>query len=316
MYKSNQQITTRMASSYLIMFALTLTVLLGTAAHIWKQRKQVDDMHGMMVGMTLGMLAGLFTATLYLIPTGDFLTGVIVGSIAGLVFGVPFGRLGGHLGIVEGVVAGPMGGMMGAMLGQMVRPFNIEVFVPFFMAVVLVTLLGISYAVHCGVSCCASKKRKPGPVSQRFISTWTVATIIVLGISIFLPFSLPGPSPTARATPTDQALKLPSSLQAFAQEISAEAVQKDGYQEAEITITQSRYIPNVITAKKGIPLRIILTADKTAGCARDISFPDFKIQSVVPVDKPVALELTPQDEGEFPFRCSMDMARGKLIVTD
>ena len=304
-----------MASSYLLMFALALAVLLGNAAYIWTQRKQVDEMHGMMTGMTLGMLAGLFTATLYLIPTGDFLTGVIIGSITGLVFGIPFGRLGGHLGVMEGVVAGPMGGMMGAMLGQMVRPFNIEIFMPFFMAVVLVTLLGLSYAVHCGVSCCKGKQRKQTRLPNQLITAGIVAVIVVLGLSVFLSFPLAQASSTTSITPADQALKLPSSLQAFAQEVRAEAVQKDGFQEAELRITQSRYEPNIIVAKKGIPLRITITADKTAGCARDISFPDFRIQSVVPVDTPVALELMPDKEGEFPFRCSMDMARGKLIVT-
>ncbi len=299
-------------SSYAITFALALIVFLGVSAYVYQKRKYVDEMHGMMVGMTLGIIAGLATATLYLIPTGDFLAGFIIGSIAGLIAGVPFGRLGGHLGVMEGIVAGPMGGMMGAMLGQMVRPFSIEIFIPFFLFIILITLAGLTYSVHCGVSCCEGRKAKPGPVSETFISLWAVASIVVLGLSIFLPFSIPQASASAT---TNQALKLPTALQDFTREIQAEAVQRDGYQEAEITITQSRYVPNVITVKKGIPLRLIITADETAGCARDISFPDFNVQSVVPAGTPVAVELKPEREGEFPFRCSMDMARGKLIVT-
>ncbi len=121
-----------MLDSYVIIYSLYLLITVAVSFYVYSLRKNLDDMHGMMVGMTLGMVAGLAVSTIFVIPTGNFLYGVILGSFVGLFFGIPFGRLGGHLGVVEGVVAGPMGGMMGAMLGQMVRPFDIEIFIPFF----------------------------------------------------------------------------------------------------------------------------------------------------------------------------------------
>ena len=55
-----------------------------------------------------------------------------------------------------------MHGMMGAMLGQMIRPFSINVFMPFFTAILLLAMISISYTVHCGACCCGFKsKRKP-----------------------------------------------------------------------------------------------------------------------------------------------------------
>lgn len=111
--------------SYIVIFTLAIEVLLAVAIYAYKRRDAIDEMHGMMIGMTLGMFSGLVTATLFLIPTGNFLNGVIIGSLVGLAFGIPLGRLGGHLGVIEGVMAGPMGGMMGAMLGLMIRPFSV-----------------------------------------------------------------------------------------------------------------------------------------------------------------------------------------------
>ncbi len=298
--------------SYLIVFVLSLVVLIGASVYVFQRRHEIDEMHGMMVGMTFGMVAGLITATLFLIPTGNFLWGVIIGSLVGLVFGVPFGKIGGHLGLMEGVVAGPMGGMMGAMLGQMIRPFNIEVFMPFFMFIFLITMLGISYAVHCGVSCCKKPGKKPGPVSTSFLASWIFAAIVLFGVSVFLSFSLQEASASPQTSSGD--VRLPAYLQNLNKEDRKETVVNGNYQEIDVLIANSAYSPNVIVAKKGIPLRITLRADSTAGCARDIIFPDFQIRKIVPDDNPVVVELSPNEAGTFKFHCSMDMARGKIIV--
>jgi hypothetical protein len=180
---------------FAITYVVSLAVLIGVAYYANRHKRKLDEMHGMMVGMTFGMTAGLLTSTLYLIPTGEFLNGVIFGSIAGLVFGLPFGRFGGHLGVMEGIVAGPMGGMMGAMLGQMVRPFDIELFVPFFAFIFLLTMVGVSYTVHCGASCCPTPEnpggnKTPGPVSKRFLASWAAVFAAVIGLTILLPFTI------------------------------------------------------------------------------------------------------------------------------
>jgi len=297
------------------MFILLFVVLLAATSYVWKRRKYVDEMHGMMVGMTFGMMAGLMTATIYLIPTGDFLYGLIIGSIVGLAFGMPLGKLGGHLGVMEGVMAGPMGGMMGAMLGQMVRPFSIEVFMPFFAFIFLLTMLGFSYAVHCGVSCCnGGGKKEPSKLSNGFITWWTMACIIVLGASVALPFTLADASPsTSTAQVASGDVKLPAYLQQATKEDRKETTLQGDYQVIDMVITQSRYSPNVIVAKKGVPLKINIHSDDTAGCAREIIFPDFKIQRIVPNEGTI-IELSPNEAGTFKFRCPMDMARGKLIV--
>jgi len=304
-------------SSFITLFGVLAVVLACVAAYIFRMRKHTDEMHGMMAGMAMGMIAGLITATLWTIPTGDFLWGVILGSVIGLVIGFPAGKLGGHMGILEGVIAGPMGGMMGAMLGQMIRPFNLEIFMPFFAFIILISLLGISYVVHCGVSCCApGGKKQPAPVSQKFIGTWTVGFVIVLAFSVMLTFPLAEATPQAASAQgaSPQQVTLPGYLQDLTSEVRAEAVQGNGVQTAEILVSQSRYTPNVITVKKGILLKLTITADNTAGCARDIIFPEFSIRRIVPEGAPIVIDILPEKVGEFPFHCSMDMARGKLVV--
>ncbi len=297
---------------YLIIYLLFLAIMIAVSIYVYKQRRNIDEMHGMMIGMTFGMIAGLITATLYLIPTGNFLYGVIMGSIIGLIFGIPFGKLGGHLGIMEGVIAGPMGGMMGAMLGQMIRPFDIDIFIPFFTFIFIITMTGIAYAVNCRVNCCMPEQNKKNKVSNKFILTWAIILISFIIISIILPFSVQEVTGT---TTTDNQLSLPPYLQELTKEEKKEAEVKGNYQEVDVRITSSKYTPNTIIAKEKIPLKINFYADENAGCAREVVFPDFKIIKLIPGGGKATVDINPDKKGTFKFRCSMDMMRGKLIVS-
>src|SRR3989344_944617 len=289
--------------SYWVIGALCTLLFAVAGAYIFRNRKGIDCMHGMMVGMSMGILAGLVTATLFLIPTGNFLWGVIIGSIVGLAAGIPFGKLGGHLGVMEGIMAGPMGGMMGGMLGQMVRPFSIETFMPFFVAVVLLTLGGTIYVVDC------SRQKKP---SLGKISISIVTCVIALFVSTILSFSVEEKSQTIPVVSNE--LKLPSYLQQASVEERVVAVMKDGYQEIAVEITGSKYSPNVIVAKKGVPLRLKFHAQDTAGCAREVVFPSLNIDKIVPAGGNETVEINLEKEGVINFRCSMDMVHGRIEV--
>lgn len=97
-------------------------------------------------------------------------------------------------------------------------------------------------------------------------------------------------------------------------EIIREAVMKSDYQEIDLQISATGYSPDVIIAKKGIPLKINVHSTEDAGCATEILFPDFNIDTKVPAGSSDLIEIMPAEEGTFQFRCSMDMYRGKLII--
>ncbi len=309
--------------SYLFLYILYMGVMGVISFYVYRQRKIIDEMHGMMIGMTFGIITGLVTAMLFLIPTGNFLYGVIWGSLVGLLFGIPFGKLGGHLGVMEGVVAGPMGGMMGAMLGQMVRPFDIEIFMPFFTFIFWITMVGITYAVNCRADACCNpkgntkKNKGKDKVSNKFILLWSLAAIVLLIASFVLPFSIEDKKLNTidlSSKTSGQDLKLPPYLQQLTKEDRKEAAIKGDYQEIDMRISASKYSPNVIIAQKNIPLKINLYADENAGCAREIVFSDFNVDKIVPAGGKETIEINPTKEGEFKFRCSMDMIRGKLLI--
>lgn len=307
-------------SSYLLMYFLYLVVLVGAAFFVFRRRNVVDEMHGMMVGMAFGMLSGLTTSAFFVLPTGNFLLGVMLGSFVGLVFGVLFGKLGGHLGVMEGVFAGPMGGMMGAMLGQMSRPFDVGLFVLFFSFVFLISVGGICYMVYCRVNCCSSKsvgleKVGSGEIDDFFV-VWFVVAVVLFLASFLLHFSIESGSGLLAVSnvTANGGLEIPEGLRQLVKEDKQDAVLRGDFQEVNLSISSSRYSPNVIVVKKGVLLRINARAEKNVGCANEILFPDFGIDEIIPVGGVKTIQFMPVKEGVFVFRCSMDMIKGKLVV--
>ncbi len=107
--------------------------------------------------------------------------------------------------------------------------------------------------------------------------------------------------------------KIPMNVSATM--ITKEAVMKNNYQEVGLQIRADGYSPDVIIAKKGVPLKINVTSDTDAGCAVELVFPEFNITRTIPAGKTDVIEIMPSEEGTFNYRCSMDMYRGKLVIT-
>ena len=91
------------------------------------------------------------------------------------------------------------------------------------------------------------------------------------------------------------------------------AVSASGAQEVAVTV-KGGYTPDVIVVQKGRPVRLTFTRQEGSACSEQVLFPDFTKNAALPEGKPVTLEFTPEQPGEYGFQCQMGMLRGKLIV--
>lgn len=91
------------------------------------------------------------------------------------------------------------------------------------------------------------------------------------------------------------------------------AVTGSGAQEVAVTV-KGGYSPDVIVVQRGRPVRLTFTRQESASCSERVLFPDFNQSSFLPEGKPITIEFTPQNPGEYGFQCQMGMLRGKLIV--
>ncbi len=101
----------------------------------------------------------------------------------------------------------------------------------------------------------------------------------------------------------------------FGKRAAAEATVTGGVQEVTVVV-QGGYSPNVIRARKGVPLRINFDRREGTDCTSRVIFPDLKVSKSLPAFATTTLELVPEEAGEFGFSCHMSMVHGKLIVTE
>lgn len=74
------------------------------------------------------------------------------------------------------------------------------------------------------------------------------------------------------------------------------------------------FSPNAIELKKGesAKLAFLRTTDQT--CARDIVFPDLKINQPLPLNEPVVLEIPTGEARTLTFQCGMGMYKSSVVI--
>jgi len=86
-----------------------------------------------------------------------------------------------------------------------------------------------------------------------------------------------------------------------------------GVQEVHV-IVKGGYTPDTIVVQAGKPVRLQFYRDETADCSERIVFERFGIDEQLPAFQTTTIEFTPEQPGEYPFRCGMNMLKGLLVV--
>ena len=76
------------------------------------------------------------------------------------------------------------------------------------------------------------------------------------------------------------------------------------------------YSPNTIYGRVGEPLRILFRREETAVCSEQVVFPYFGKSAMLPAYQDVAVDLLPDQPGEYEFTCQMGMLHGRLVIEE
>ena len=300
-----------MAASTILLLILYAVAIAAVAWYVYQNRQKLQCLHCMMVGMVFGGVTGLVVGTLYALETGSFVWSMIAGSVAGLVVGVPLGLLGGHMGRMEALMAAPMGGFMGGMLGMMVRPYDVNLFISFFTAVIGVMMAEMGYVVFKTVN-----ERRAAFFETAFACAMIGAVVLATSFTGFSPATeasglafLAGQE--APSTATAQVVAAAPSI-----EPNAQAPQQQPQalaSEATIRLERFGYDPDEITLPAGVPIKLKLEAASGAGCTRAFNIPKLGLKVTVPAGGSEVLELAAQPPGRLEFTCDMRMAKGVMV---
>ncbi|HII16568.1 TPA: hypothetical protein HA361_01520 [Candidatus Woesearchaeota archaeon] len=129
---------------WLFYLLIAITAIGAALWHYTAYRAKFTCMVGMMVGMTFGMQTGMMLGAI-IGATNGFFIGSMIGMLIGTAAGVVTGKCCGVMGIMEGMMAGVMGGTMGPMISVMMFSDHLLWFMPFFMLINIVIIIGLSY---------------------------------------------------------------------------------------------------------------------------------------------------------------------------
>lgn len=173
------------------LFYLTVSVVaLGAALwHLRAYRINVTMMVGMMIGMTIGMQTGMLLGAVFGAVNGFFI-GAMVGMLAGTIIGSIAGYCCGIMGLMEGMMAGLMGGTMGSMITVMMWSDHLVWFMPPFVIINILILMGLSYMLfEENVEGKDTVQRQPLPFTKYFLYT-TLSLVLLTAIMLFSPLSI------------------------------------------------------------------------------------------------------------------------------
>jgi Cu+-exporting ATPase len=99
----------------------------------------------------------------------------------------------------------------------------------------------------------------------------------------------------------------------FGKRKAVAAAARSGSQTVTVVV-QGGYKPDLIVARRGVPLKMIFDRREESPCSDEIVLPDFGVRRALPAHAKTELTLTPERAGEFEFTCGMNMLHGKILV--
>lgn len=83
-----------------------------------------------------------------------------------------------------------------------------------------------------------------------------------------------------------------------------------------ITVENGVYTPARIEMKQGDKIKLVFLRKDPSPCAEKVIFDELGINTDLPLNKPVEVEIQPEIPGEFAFTCQMKMYVGSLVVNN
>ncbi len=84
--------------------------------------------------------------------------------------------------------------------------------------------------------------------------------------------------------------------------------------ELHIEVGAHGYTPPEARAAANQPLRLVFTRTSNDGCGQELVFPSLGIRRDLPLNEPVAVDVTMPASGSLAFTCGMNMYRGAVVV--
>jgi plastocyanin domain-containing protein len=88
----------------------------------------------------------------------------------------------------------------------------------------------------------------------------------------------------------------------------------DGVQQAKVQVDSKGFSPSEVKLAKGKPAQLyfVRTSDQT--CAKEVVFPELKIEKELPLNTPVRIDVPTTEARTLTFQCGMAMYKSSLVI--
>jgi len=176
-------------ASWLFYSVISIVAIVGALSHFKLYKTNYTCMVGMMIGMTIGMQTGLLLGFMIGAVNG-FFVGALSGMLIAAAIGAWAGSCCGIMGVLEGLMAGLMGGTMGPMISVMMFTDRIHYFTPFYVALNLFVLTGLSYMILTQAAPVHSNVAKKTPKFHTILGVSFLLLALINAIMFFTPQSI------------------------------------------------------------------------------------------------------------------------------
>src|SRR5262245_59455710 len=82
----------------------------------------------------------------------------------------------------------------------------------------------------------------------------------------------------------------------------------------QIKATEEGFEPSRVEVAAGKPVKLVFTRVAEKTCMTGVVFPELGIEKDLPLNTPVAVEITPRAGGTVNFQCPMAMGKGTIVT--
>jgi plastocyanin domain-containing protein len=87
-----------------------------------------------------------------------------------------------------------------------------------------------------------------------------------------------------------------------------------GVQQTKVIVDGKGFSPNEVKVEKGKPASLVFVRTTDGTCAKQVVFPELKVEKELPLNTPVTIDLPTTEARTLTFQCGMAMYKSSVLI--
>ena len=87
-----------------------------------------------------------------------------------------------------------------------------------------------------------------------------------------------------------------------------------GVQQTKVIVDGKGFTPSQVKVEKGKPASLVFVRTTDGTCAKEVVFPELKLEKELPLNTPVKIEVPTTEARTLTFQCGMAMYKSSVLI--